>query len=97
VTVTISLGTGSAGSYLPFRKMQGPSPSDTLNYNMYVDAAYAQVLGDGTGGTSNDIGSATISKNSPFTFTETIYGRIFSGQDPAVGAYSDPIVYTVNF
>ena len=75
--------------------MQGPG--DTLNYNLYLDAAHNQILGDGTGGTSQDSGSATISKTSPFTFIETIYGRIFAGQDPAVGAYSDSIVYTMNF
>ena len=89
--VSITASAGVSGSFFP-RQMQGPNLS-RLNYNLYIDAARTQIFGNGVAGTFADTGSAST----PITFTQTIYGRIPAGQDVAVGAYSDLLIYTVNF
>lgn len=96
LNVSVSLSTGLSGSYST-RQMQGTNPLNTLNYNLYIDAARTQIMGNGTGGSVTDNGSASISKNSPVSFTETIYGRVPAGQDTAVGNYNDTLIYTLNF
>lgn len=93
--VTASLSKGSSGTYAT-RQMK--SGANSLSYNMYANATYTTIFGDGTSGTS------TISGTFPFTAvgqnvtgTGTIYGRIPAGQDVAVGSYSDSIVATVTW
>ena len=89
--LSITASAGLAGSFFP-RKMQGPG-LNLLNYNLYIDAARTQIFGTGAAGTFADTGSA----RTPVTFTHTIYARVPAGQDVAVGAYSDVLIYTVNF
>jgi spore coat protein U-like protein len=63
------------------------SSGNTINYNIYKDSNYTQVLGDGTSGTYaiySGGGSLTV----------TIYGKVPGGQNPSVGTYSDTV--TVN-
>jgi spore coat protein U-like protein len=81
-TVTISAGNG--GSYNP-RLMQS-SGTDTLAYNVYVDAARTQIWG-----------ATAISVAQGNALTVQYYGRIFPQQDVTVGAYSDTLVVTFNF
>ena len=80
-TVTINLAVGT-GSYASRTLSNG---TRTLYYNLYADAGYTQIWGDGTSGT------VTV----PFTFsssgTQTIpvYGKIPHGQTgAAAGAYN---------
>jgi spore coat protein U-like protein len=68
--------------------------SNYLQYNLYKDAAYAQVWGDGTGGTVTLANTNSGSGTGP---THTIYGRIPAGQDLPVGTYTDSIVITITF
>ena len=88
--VIITLSTGSGGSYNP-RSMAGPS-SDRLNYYIYKDVALTKLWGDGTSGTTKV--SRNYSNNSK---TATAYGKIPSGQNVAIGAYSDIIIVTASF
>ncbi|MBJ6761480.1 spore coat protein U domain-containing protein [Myxococcaceae bacterium JPH2] len=90
--VNISLSRGSSGSYAA-RQMQGPS-SNTLSYNLYMDAAHLTVWGDGSSGTSRygpvlPILGADVSL--------PVYGRIPALQNVASGAYSDTVVVTMTF
>jgi spore coat protein U-like protein len=89
--VTATLSTGSSGSYAMRTLRRG---TETLNYNLFADATRTSVLGDGNGGTS-DFGWFLLIGNQ--TRTETIYGRIFAGQDVSVGNYTDTVLVTVNF
>ncbi len=89
VSITASAGLG--GSFFP-RRMQGPG-ANWLAYNLYIDAGRTQIFGTGGAGTFADTGAAST----PIAFTQTIYGRIPAGQDVAVGAYSDLLIYSVNF
>jgi len=91
-SVSIDLSTGASNSYLPTRTLI--SGTYTLNYNLYFDAAYTQVWGDGTGGSAE--GSASIRKNAP-NASLPVYGAIAAGQDPPPGSYADTILVTVNY
>lgn len=84
----VMLSTGASGSFQPRQLRQAAS---ALGYNLYRDAARAQIWGDGTGGTftvQGQRGNRTL----------VIYGRIFPGQTAAAaGTYADTIVATLNF
>jgi len=90
-TVTIDLGTGASNSYVTRTLISG---TYTLNYNLYFDAGYTQVWGNGAG-TSVE-GSATIRKHAP-NASLPVYGAVAAGQDPAPGSYADTILVTVNY
>ena len=53
---TLTLSTGSSGSYLSRQMM---SSANILSYNLYKDPATTQVLGDGTGGSTSISGRAS--------------------------------------
>ncbi len=84
----VTLSTGQSNSYAYRIMKNGPN---SLNYNLYTNAARTVVWGNGTGGSS----VMSASRNS--TTTLSIYGLIPEGQDAAFGSYSDNIAATVNF
>jgi spore coat protein U-like protein len=91
ITITLNKGGGSGANFAR-RRLTGPV--DTLDYNLYLDAARSTVWGDGTGSTS------TYTNASPPNSTAivvTIYGRISAGQDVRAGAYTDTITAIINF
>jgi spore coat protein U-like protein len=90
--IVITLSTGSSSSFNP-RTMTKPS-SETLNYNLYLDAARTSVWGDGNSSTST-----YTNANPPnnIALSVTIYGRIPAGQDVTAGAYADSVTVTINF
>jgi spore coat protein U-like protein len=90
-SVTIDLSTGLSNSYMTRTLVSGAS---TLSYNLYLDAGYTQVWGNGTG-TSGE-GSVTITNGHP-NATLAIYGAVAAGQDPAPGSYADMIQVSVNY
>lgn len=89
---TISLGTGSSGSYIS-RTMQ--SGTSILNYNLYNDVNHNTVLGDGSNNTTTiqvtgrgfGWGSGTL----------TIYGKIPARQNVSPGSYSDTVNVTMTY
>jgi spore coat protein U-like protein len=90
-TVTIDLSAGASGNYLTRTLVAG---TFTLNYDLYLDAAYTQVWGNGTGGSVE--GSARIRRRGR-NVTLTVYGAIAARQDPAPGSYTDNITVSVNY
>jgi spore coat protein U-like protein len=99
VDYTVSLSSGSSGSFSARRMQAG---SSRLNYNLYTTSARSagQIWGDTTGGSANMSGAMTIGFFFwPTTHTDllTIYGRIPPGQDVAAGSYTDTIIVTVTF
>ena len=93
IPYTIALSPGGSGTYSPRSMTNG---GNHLAYNLYFDAGYSQVWGNGTGG------SFTVSGTIPLRFDSTdhtVYGRIpLSTQRSAeVGSYSDSITVTVTF
>ena len=88
--IVIDLSTGS-GTYAT-RTLK--KVAENLNYNLYRDAAFATVWGDGSGTT----GHYTIGNPPNNTDVNlTVYGRITALQDVSAGAYSDTVVATINF
>lgn len=85
---TVSLNNGLNGP-ITNRRMKNSMGNGTIQYNLYTDATYATVWGDGTGGGVVVNGS----QNTDFT----VYGRIPPQQDVGVGTYSDVITVTVAF
>jgi spore coat protein U-like protein len=85
----LSLSAGGSGTFFP-RGMSNPADPVRLEYNLYVDAAFTTVWGDGTGGTvSVPVPAKTKSLD--------VYGRIPPSQDVAVGTFSDTVIVTFNF
>jgi spore coat protein U-like protein len=95
VSLVSSYGTGSSGTYAARTMLSGAS---ALSYNLYFDAAYSQIRGDGTGGSQTGGASFTLTSASRTqSTTSVIYGRIPALQDVAPGSYLDSIVVTVTY
>jgi len=91
--VTVSVGPSpNSGVFYP-RKMRLTGGNDLLNYNLYTDAAYTNVWGDGTSGTV--VLTRKAHKNRPETLI--VYGRIPIGQDVSAGSYSDILTVILNW
>jgi spore coat protein U-like protein len=89
----VSLSTG-AGTYA--QRQLRDAFGNSLNYNLYTNAARTQVFGNGTGGTSIITQTANLTRTTQ-VLTMDVYGRIPAAQDPKVGSYSDTLIYTINF
>jgi spore coat protein U domain-containing protein, fimbrial subunit CupE1/2/3/6 len=89
--VVITLSKGASSSFNPRTMTRS---GETLNYNLYKDAARTTIWGDGTPGTS------TYTDNNPpngTNITVTVYGRVPSGQDVSAGVYSDTVSAVITF
>ncbi len=87
----LSLSAGSSGS---FATRQLFSSGNSLDYNLFLDAARSVVWGDGTGG------SATYDAPPPAdgqVYSLTIHGRVPARQNPHVGSYADTVRVTMDF
>ena len=92
-TVKLSSGGGS------FAQRLLSNGTDTLQYNLFTQAGFTTVWGDGTGGTVSVPGvgagmSATKEQ------THTIFGSLpnsAANQDAPVGSYTDTITVTVEY
>jgi spore coat protein U-like protein len=95
VNATVTLSTGSSATFTPRTLVSG---TQKLGYNLYLDAAYSQIWGDGTAGTADAVAMMTLRRRSPTQQVNlAMYGRIPAGQDVGAGSYLDTIVVTVNY
>lgn len=78
---TLGLSTGSSGTYSA-RKVK--SGAISLSYNLYLNAAFSQVWGDGSGGTSVSSGSPVVSVS--------VFAKLPAQTKPAPGTYTDTII-----
>jgi len=89
--ITITISTGSSGTFANRTMKKG---TENLTYNLFRDATFTTVWGDGSGIT----GQYQI--NNPPNNTDvplTVYGRVTAQQDVSAGSYSDTVIATVNF
>ncbi len=89
--ITIVLSRGSSSTFSPRTLVKG---TESLNYNLYLDAARTRIWGDGTGGTQ--VFSDPNPQNNQ-DVTVTIFGRILAGQDVSAGTYADTVTATITF
>jgi spore coat protein U-like protein len=95
VSLIDSFSTGASGNYATRTMVSG---SNVLNYNIYFDAAYTQIRGNGTGGSQTGGATLNLTSASPTqSVSGTIYGRVPAGQNVAPGNYTDSIVVTITF
>ena len=94
-TVTLSPGTTAGATFA--QRLLSDGGANTLQYNLFSDAAYTNIWGDGTA--STDAYSATGTGLSVAgQFNRTVYGKLpnnSTNQDAQVGSYSDTIVASV--
>ena len=81
-TTVVQMDSGLHSLNFVSRKMV--SNQNTLNYNIYANAARSAVWGDGTGGSFTLTGSNL-----------TMYASIPSGQVAPAGTYNDTVVVTI--
>lgn len=95
VNMTVALSAGSSGSFAARTMRNG---AQILNYNLYWSTAYAQVWGDGTGGSFYGVATLQLTPGNPTqAATGVTYGRVVALQDVGAGNYTDTIVVTVNY
>jgi spore coat protein U-like protein len=90
VNIIVTLGRGSSAVFDPRTMRNG---AEVLNYNLYREAAFQSIWGDGTGGSQTYSAVAAVL----FPVTVTAYGQIPAGQNVAAGSYSDAVVATIIF
>lgn len=90
----VTLSSGASGNALSRTMSSG---SDTMSYGLYTNSTRTIVWADGTGGTGTITNSYLLSLITSRTDNFPVYGRLPSGQNVEVGAYSDSIVATVIF
>jgi spore coat protein U-like protein len=94
---TVTLSTGTSGSYAPRKLAAGAS---RLDYNLFRDAARTQVWGNASAGTAIITGSLKVGPgagNATRSATHVVYGRIPQLQDADTGNYTDSILVTLTF
>jgi spore coat protein U-like protein len=95
VSLVSSYSTGASGSYATRTLLAG---TQQLDYNLYFDAAYTQIRGNGTGGSQQGGANFTLTPSAPTgQTTSVIYGRIPAAQDVGAGSYLDTIVVTITY
>ncbi len=89
--IVITISKGSSTTFNPRTLRSG---TEVLQYNLYRDAAFSTVWGDGTSGTGT-----YINHNPPNNqdVDLTVFGRAPALQDVAVGSYADTVIVTINF
>jgi spore coat protein U-like protein len=90
INIIVTLSRGSSSAFDPRTMRNG---AEVLNYNLYREATYQTIWGDGTGGTQSYTALATVL----FPTTVTVYARLPAGQNVAAGSYGDSVVATIIF
>lgn len=93
----LRLSTGLSGTYAQRQIASGPA---RLGYNLFRNAGHTQVMGSGSGGSSEISGTLQVTpglgkRTNSQIFT--VYGRMPALQSAAVGTYSDTIVATLTY
>jgi spore coat protein U-like protein len=91
-TVDLALSAGTSGTAAARQLAYGTA---RLGYNIYQDAGYATIWGNGSNG--GQIQTMTITDLLSFGTTKTAYGRIPARQYAKAGPYTDSVVVTFTF
>ncbi|HJD56274.1 MAG TPA: spore coat protein U domain-containing protein [Rickettsia endosymbiont of Pyrocoelia pectoralis] len=91
MSYTVTFSTGSANVYNPRTVASG---ANVMNYNLYKDSGYSQILGNGTSSTVTITDSYLLGLG-PVTRNYTIYASLPANSLAAAGSYQDTITATV--
>jgi spore coat protein U-like protein len=95
-TYNVKLSKGGSNSYAP-RQMKSSS-NNTLNYNLYTDAARTSIWGDGTSDTTFVSDASLLTLLGHVVREYDVYGRILANQQTTPpGTYNDTITVTVTY
>jgi spore coat protein U-like protein len=94
VSYTVKLGGGGSGS-ITARKMT--TSGSQLNYQVYQDALFTQIWGDGTSSTSFYSGGYLLAVLVPVTTTYVAYGQIAALQNVYAGSYTDTLTILLTY
>lgn len=86
--ITATLSTGTSGSYTQ-RIMH--STNNSIYYNVYIDANFSQIFGDGSQATSIINTTCNGSCNS------VLYSRTYETANLQAGTYSDTLIISINY
>ncbi|HCF1760146.1 spore coat U domain-containing protein [Pseudomonas aeruginosa] len=91
MTVSVALDYGVNGGSSSQRYLKLVSGNETLAYQLYQDAAYSQIWGNGAL-------ARTIANFPASPQTYTVYARLFAvGSLPSAGNYRDTVTVTLSF
>jgi spore coat protein U-like protein len=93
-TFNVIIGPGFSGDQLSRTLTDGSG--GIIAYNMYRNAARTEIWGDGSPPTFV-VSGIRRNRGRPTSYNYTVYGRMFSGQSPNPGVYTDNVVVTVLF
>jgi spore coat protein U-like protein len=93
-TFVVAIGPGMSGNQLA--RILSAGAGNSLDYNLYRDAARTQIWGDGNP-PSFVVTGVRPNRGRPTVYNYPIYGRIFANQAPNPGQYADSLVATVLF
>ena len=93
LAVTLSIGSGTSGSFSQRQMYSLSGGSDSLKYNLFTNASYSSILGDGTG--SSTTLTQRVSKSAPWNVV--VYGRIPPNQKVPAGQYRDSLIVTIDW
>ena len=94
VSYVISLNGGSAGTVMARSMSNGTA---RLPYQLYKDALYSQVWGDGTGGSSTWTDGYLLGLQTPVSHTYAAYGSIPAGNQVVPGVYGDLLTIMLTY
>ena len=94
VSYSIQIGTGTGGSFAGRSMHNGGA---NLGYQIYTNALYNQVWGDGTGGTSQESDGYLLGVVLPVIRNYTAYGVIPGGRNVAIGVYGDTVAVLITY
>lgn len=96
-TYTIALGpsTMGGGNRISMRYLANANGGDYMAFNVYRDASYSTIWGDGV--TAGNVLSGTLPSGDS-NQSYTVYGRIAAGQNMLkAGSFSGPLTMTLTY
>lgn len=93
ISYQVQFSAGGSGNMM---NRQLTYNSNTLNYNIFNDSSYTQIIGNGVGSTTQIL-SSYILTISPYTQTFTVYAQLPVQPLAAAGTYQDQITATLTY
>lgn len=93
VTISLNSGVNNSGSISNGRLLKNANTNETLSYQLFQDANFSSIWGNGSnGGSSKIISSSGTAESYP------IYARLLAASTmPSVGTYTDTVTVTISY